>query len=75
MANQVQVLLDHKVYERLLELQVAPIGSINDVIDRLLFHSGHKSREAVDLEAEEKHFSFEEEVERTKAGVYDTAGA
>lgn len=75
MANQVQVLLDQKIYERLVQLQVAPYSSINDVVERLLFHSGHKSNEAIDLEAEERHFSFEEEIERTKAGVYDTAGA
>jgi predicted ATP-dependent protease len=75
MANQIQVLLDQKVYDRLQELQVVPLNSINDVIERLLFHGGHKSKEVVDLEAEEKHFSLEEEIERTRAGVYDTAGA
>lgn len=73
MENQVEVLLDQKVYNRLVELQVPPCDTINEVIDHLLFHSGHKSREAVDVEAEEKNFSMEEEIERTKAGVYDSS--
>ena len=75
MGNQVQVFLDQKVYDSLLQLQVPPYSSINDVVKRLLFHSGHKSREVIELESEEKHFTFEEELERSRAGVYDTAGA
>ena len=75
MSNQVQVSLDQKVYDRLIELQVVPCTSINDVIARLLFHSGHKSNEVISLEAEERHFSFAEEVERSNAGVYSTAGS
>jgi len=75
MGKQVQVSLDQEVYDRLIQLQVVPYNSINDVIDHLQFHNGHKSKEVIDLEARGRHFSFEEEVERTKAGIYDTAGA
>lgn len=73
MDNQVQVSLDQKVYDRLVQLQVPPCSNINGVIEHLLFHSGHKSNEAIALEAEERHFSFEEEIERTIAGVYDSS--
>ncbi len=75
MSNQVQVFLDQAVYDGLLQLQVPPCSSINDVIDRLLFHNGHKSNGVIGLESEERHFSLDEEIERTKAGVYDTAGS
>ncbi len=74
MKNQIQVAVDQKVYARLIELKVAPCKDINDVIDHLLFHDGHRSIAATGLEAEENHFTLEEEIERTRAGVYDTAG-
>ncbi|OOZ38848.1 hypothetical protein BOW53_13915 [Solemya pervernicosa gill symbiont] len=74
MARQVQVNLDQAVYDRLLELQVAPYSDINAVIDRLLFHSGHKSREVQQLEADEQHFSTDEELKRDRDGVYVSSG-
>jgi hypothetical protein len=74
MDKQVQVMLDQTVYDRLLELRVAPYSDINAVIERLLFHSGHKSREAIQLEAEEHHYSFEEELKRDRDGVYASSG-
>jgi len=73
--QQVQVQLDTAIYNRLQELQVPPCNSINDVINRLLYHNGHKSKEVVALEAEEQHFTFADEIERTKAGIYDSAAS
>ena len=73
MKEQVQVTLDRKVYERLLELGVPPHNSINDVIERLLFHAGRPSREAIALEGEGRHFSMEEELQRASDGVYDAS--
>jgi hypothetical protein len=75
MGTQVQVFLDEKVYNTLLELQSPPDGSINDVLERLLFHEGQKSNELIALEREAKHYSFDEELERTSAGIYSTAGS
>ncbi|MCM8856530.1 MAG: hypothetical protein LC541_13830 [Candidatus Thiodiazotropha sp.] len=74
MSNQVQVSLDQAVYDRLLQLQVPPYNDINSVIERLLFHTGRKSNEVIQLEAEERHFSFEEEVQREMDGVYAGSG-
>ncbi|MCU7892746.1 MAG: hypothetical protein KZQ78_14505 [Candidatus Thiodiazotropha sp. (ex Ustalcina ferruginea)] len=74
MSNQVQVSLDQAVYDRLLQLQVPPYNDINSVVERLLFHAGRKSNEAIQLEAEELHFSFEEEVQREMDGVYAGSG-
>ena len=73
MSEQVQVTLDRKLYNRLLELEVPPYNTVNDVIDRLLFHAGRPSREAVALEEEEKHYSMEEELQRAMDGVYDSS--
>lgn len=73
MSKQVQVTLDQAVYDRLLELKVPPYNDINAVVGRLLFHSGRKSREATQLEAE-RHYSFEEELQRNLDGVYAGSG-
>ncbi len=74
MSNQVKVSLDQEVFDRLLELQVPPYNDVNSVIERLLFHSGRKSNAAIQLEAETRHYSFEEEVQREMDGVYAGSG-
>lgn len=74
MDTKVQVSLDKTLYDRLLELEVPPYNDINSVIERLLFHGGHRSREAIALEQEEKALSFEEEVKRSSEGVYAGSG-
>ena len=74
MSSQVQVNLDQAVYDRLLELQVPPCNDINSVIERLLFHSGRKSSEVIQLEADERHYTFEQEVQRAMDGVYAGSG-
>jgi hypothetical protein len=71
MIEQVQVSLDKKLYNRLLELETPPYNTINDVIERLLYHAGRPSREAIALEGEGKHYSMEEELQRARDGVYD----
>jgi|GEM_PF-830994 len=74
MSEQVQVSIDRKIYDRLLELEAPPYSNINAVLDRLLYHSGHASREATALEREEHHYTMEEERERSSAGVYEGSG-
>lgn len=74
MSNQVQVSLDEAVYNRLLELQVPPLNDVNSVIERLLFYAGRKSSAAIQLEAETRHYSFEEELQRERDGVYAGSG-
>lgn len=74
MSNQVQVSLNEAVYNRLLELQVPPYNDANSVIERLLFHAGRKSNAAIQLEAETRHYSFEEEMQRYMSGVYAGSG-
>jgi len=74
MSDQVQVSLDKAVYERLLELQVPPHSDISSVIERLLVHEGRKSGAAIQLEAETRHYTFEEELQRYRDGVYAGSG-
>ncbi len=74
MDTKVQVTLDKAVYDRLLELRVPPYSDINSVIERLLYHGGHKSREAIALEEEEKALSFEDELKRSSEGDYAGSG-
>ena len=66
--------LTQAVYNRLLELQVPPCNDINSVIERLLFHAGRKSNAVIQLEADERHYSYEEEVQREMDGVYAGSG-
>jgi len=68
------VWLTQAVYNRLLELQVPPCNDINSVIERLLFHAGRKSNAVIQLEADERHYSYEEEVQREMDGVYAGSG-
>jgi hypothetical protein len=74
MADQVQIMVDRDVYDRLLSLQVPPYSDINAVLDRLLFHAGRKSREAIALEADERNYTFEEEIQRAKEGLMSGSG-
>lgn len=74
MSDTVQVSLNKAVYERLQQLQIPPYNDINAVIERLLFHEGRNSSAAVQLEAEETHYTFEEEVKRASEGIYSGSG-
>jgi hypothetical protein len=73
MGKQVQVTLDQAVYDLLLELKVPPFNDINAVVKRLLYHNGRKSREAAQVE-DERHYSFEDELQRDRDGVYAGSG-
>lgn len=75
MSEQVQIAIDRITYEQLKMLMVPPISDINGVIQALLFHDGHPSEAAIALEAETRHYSYAQELERSMRGVYDGGGA
>jgi hypothetical protein len=75
MSEQIQVSLDKDIYERLQMLMVPPVSDINSAIRTLLFHDGRTSSAAVATEAGSQHFSYEQELERARMGVYDSGGA
>ena len=74
MSNQVQVMIDQDVYERLQTLMVPPVSDINSVIKSLLFHDGRASLAAFSVEAEGQHFTYAEELERSSMGIYESGG-
>lgn len=74
MEDQVNITIDREVYDQLQLLMVPPFNDANAVIKALLFHEGRASRGAVALEAEERHFTFEQELERASQGVYECGG-
>ena len=74
MSQQVQIAIDREVYDRLQTLMVPPISDANAAIKSLLYHEGRPSRAALALEAEEHHFTFEEELERARQGIYEGGG-
>ncbi len=74
MSEQIQITIDREVYDRLKMLMVPPIQDVNDVIRTLLVHEGHPSPAAIDMEAAGRHFSYEQELERARAGVYECGG-
>ncbi len=74
MTNQVQISIDREVYDRLQMLMVPPISDSNAAIKALLYHDGRTSPAAIALEADERHFTFEQELERARQGVYDGGG-
>jgi len=75
MAEQIQIGIDRDVYERLQLLMVPPISDANAVIKSLLFQDGHASRAVHALEADARHFTYEQELERSRQGIYDCGGA
>ena len=75
MTDQIQISVDRNIYDRLQMLMVPPINDANAVIRELLFQEGHASPAAVAVGASEQHFTMEQELERTKRGVYDCGGA
>ncbi|NWG39652.1 MAG: hypothetical protein HXY27_06780 [Hydrogenophilaceae bacterium] len=74
MKDQVSITIDREVYDQLQLLMVPPFNDANSVIKGLLFHEGRASRGAVALEAEERHFTYEQELERAIQGVYEFGG-
>lgn len=74
MTDQIQITIDREVYDRLQMLMVPPISDANAVIRELLYHDGRASPAAVALGAAERHFTYEQELERSSQGVYDCGG-
>jgi hypothetical protein len=74
MSDQIQITVDADVYHRLCTLMVPPISDANAAIKALLYHDGRPSRAAVALESEEQHFTFVQELQRSKEGVYECGG-
>jgi len=74
MPNQVQVMIDQDVYDRLKMLMVPPVSDINSAIRKLLYHDGRASPAAVAVGAEGQHFTYAEELERASMGVYESGG-
>lgn len=75
MTDQVQISIDREVYELLEKLMVPPISDPNAVIRELLIQDGRASPAAVAVEAGERHFTMEQELERANSGVYDSGGS
>ena len=74
MTNQIQISIDNEVYDRLQMLMVPPISDANAAIKDLLYRDGRTSPAATDMESAEQHFTFAQEMERAKQGVYDCGG-
>lgn len=75
MGQQVTIQIEREIYDRLQELRVPPTSDINGVLSQLLFNAGHgKSRAVIELEAQQQHRSYEEELQATINGLYDGSG-
>ncbi|HNQ05292.1 MAG TPA: hypothetical protein PKH69_11860 [Thiobacillaceae bacterium] len=74
MRDPIQVSIDADIYEQLKLLMVPPIHDINGVIRALLIHDGRHSEAAIALEADNRHYSYAQELERSMRGVYDGGG-
>jgi len=74
MTNQIKISIDPEIYDRLQMLMVPPISDANAVIKDLLYRDGRTSPIAADLEAEEHHFSYAQEIDRANRGIYDSGG-
>lgn len=75
MTDQVQITVDQDVFDRLQLLIVPPINDANAVIKALLSNEDSDSPAVVALKADEQHFTYEQELERARQGVYDSGGA
>ena len=74
MSDQIQISIDRDIYERLQMLMSPPISDINEVIRSLLFKEGRTSPAAIAVEAGAQHFTYGQELERARAGVYTGGG-
>ncbi len=74
MTGEIQITIERDVYDRLRSLMVPPIDDANAVIKALLYHDGRDSRAALALEADERHFTYAQELERSSQGVYECGG-
>jgi len=74
MTGEIQITIERDVYDRLRSLMAPPVDDANAVIKALLHHDGRDSRAALALEADEQHFTYAQELERSSAGVYECGG-
>ena len=74
MTDQVQITIDQEVFDRLQMLMVPPISDANAVVKALLYHNGSDSPAVIALKADEQHFTYEQELERSRQGVYESGG-
>jgi hypothetical protein len=74
MTDQVQISIDRDIYDRLQLLMVPPIDDANAVIKELLYHEGRTSRSATAMEATGQHYTYAQELERSKQGIYECGG-
>lgn len=74
MNEQVQINIDRDLYDLLQTLMVPPIDDANAVIRELLHHEGRTSRPAIALSASEQHYTYAQELERSKLGIYECGG-
>lgn len=74
MTDQIQILIDRNVYDRLQTLMVPPFNDANAVIKGLLYHDERTSPAAIALGAAEQHFTYAQELERSSQGVYECGG-
>ncbi|MEO8419433.1 MAG: hypothetical protein ABI475_11985 [Methylophilaceae bacterium] len=73
MTDQVQISISREIYDRLLMLMVPPISDVNAVLKELLYRDGRASPASIALGAAEQHFTMEQELERTRQGIYDSS--
>ena len=74
MTEQIQILVDRGIYDRLQTLMVPPVSDANAVIRELLYHDGRTSPAASAVAAAEQHFTYAQELERSSQGVYECGG-
>jgi len=74
MTDQIQISVDQEVYDRLQMLMVPPVSDANAVIKELLTLDGRDSPISVAMRASEQHYTMEQELERTRQGIYDGGG-
>lgn len=74
MSEQIQIGLDQDLYERLRMLMVPPISDVNAAIRSLLYHDGRTSEAAMMTEVDGQHFTYAQELERARMGIYECGG-
>lgn len=74
MSNQIQVSIDQDVYNQLQLLMVPPVNDTNAVIKELLWRDGRASQAAVEMGAAGQHYTYAQELDRAREGVYDSGG-
>ncbi|MFP5380911.1 MAG: hypothetical protein ACLGG4_01475 [Gammaproteobacteria bacterium] len=74
MSEQIQIGIDRDIYERLQMLMVPPISDVSAAIRSLLYHDGRTSEAAMMTQAEGQHFTYAQELERARMGIYECGG-